>query len=292
MSKPKQDAESGPMDARQVAVQVVALAKHLQSSGVAFLPNPDEVGVNKWTMRMAANRPAREDSTASVDSRAPQSPPASAETGKATPAASSLLVDVAETYPGDSLSEDQRTIQLEVLQQQVAACTRCAQLVQSRTLTVFGEGSVTPRVAFFGEGPGADEDRSGRPFVGKAGQLLTKMIEACKMRREDVYILNTVKCRPPGNRNPEPEEVSNCREYFQQQLQILRPEYIVCLGAVASQALLRSKLPVGRLRGKFHQYFDSKVLVTYHPAYLLRNPSAKKAAWQDLQIMLRDAGLM
>ena len=148
-----------------------------------------------------------------------------------------------------------------------------------------------PRVAFFGEGPGADEDRSGRPFVGKAGKLLTKMIEACSFRREDVYILNTVKCRPPGNRNPEPTELDQCRDYFEKQLQILQPEYIVCLGAVSSQTLLRSKASVGRLRGKFHRYFDSKVLVTYHPAYLLRNPSAKKAAWQDLQIMLRDAGI-
>jgi DNA polymerase len=119
---------------------------------------------------------------------------------------------------------------------------------------VFGEGSVSARVAFFGEGPGADEDSSGRPFVGRAGQLLTKMIEACKFNREDVYILNTVKCRPPGNRNPEPEEISNCRHFYQRQFAILRPEYIVCLGAVAAQELLKSKLPVGRLRGELHTY--------------------------------------
>ncbi len=150
---------------------------------------------------------------------------------------------------------------------------------------------MTPRFAFFGEGPGADEDRTGRPFVGKAGQLLTKMIEACKLERSDVYIFNTVKCRPPGNRNPEPDEINNCREYYQQQLSILRPEYIVCLGAVSAQELLQSKLSVGRLRGKLHRHFESKVLVTYHPAYLLRNPSAKKAAWEDLQIMLRDANI-
>jgi uracil-DNA glycosylase family 4 len=144
---------------------------------------------------------------------------------------------------------------------------------------------------FFGEGPGAEEDRTGRPFVGKAGDLLTKMIEACTLRREDVYILNTVKCRPPGNRNPELDETENCREYYQRQLAILRPEYIVCLGAISSQELLRSKLSVGRLRGKFHRYFESKVLVTYHPAYLLRNPAAKKATWTDLQLMLQDAGI-
>jgi DNA polymerase len=180
---------------------------------------------------------------------------------------------------------------LEVLAGQVAACVRCNALVSCRTRTVFGEGSPTPRFAFFGEGPGVEEDRSGRPFVGKAGQLLTKMIEACTFRREDVYILNTVKCRPPNNRNPEPEEIEHCREYFEHQLSILRPEYIVCLGAVSSRALLNSKLSVGRLRGRLHRYFESKVLVTYHPAYLLRTPAAKKAAWEDLQLMLRDAGI-
>jgi DNA polymerase len=164
-------------------------------------------------------------------------------------------------------------------------------LSSCRTQTVFGEGSVSPRFVFFGEAPGADEDRSGRPFVGRAGELLTKMIEACKLRREDNYVLNTVKCRPPANRNPEPDEIKNCREYYERQLATLRPEYIVCLGAIAAQSLLKSKLPVGRLRGKMHAYHDSKVLVTYHPAYLLRTPAAKKAAWDDLQFMMRDAGL-
>jgi DNA polymerase len=178
------------------------------------------------------------------------------------------------------------------LSEQVAACTRCEALSKCRTQTVFGEGNVTPRVVFFGEAPGRDEDLSGRPFVGKAGQLLTKMIKACQFQREDVYILNTVKCRPPNNRNPEPTEVENCREYFEAQLNLLRPEYIVCLGLVSAQALLRTKLSVGKMRGRFHNHFDSKVIVTYHPSYLLRNPAAKKAAWEDLQIMLRDAGLI
>ena len=117
------------------------------------------------------------------------------------------------------------------------------------------------------------------------------MIEACTLKREDVYILNTVKCRPPGNRNPEGDELENCRTFYQQQLDFLRPEYIVCLGAVSAQELLTTKLSVGRLRGTLHQYFASKVLVTYHPAYLIRNPAAKKAAWADLQMLMRDAGL-
>ncbi len=296
MSDTKQSSDANALDANEVAAQAAALAKHLQSYGVAFLPIADEAAVNQWAARMRVDEPvaavARQPTPQEAPS-APRQPPTAASTRRAPrESAPSLLAEVAETYAGDSLSAADRTARLEVLQQQVAACTRCAPLVQCRTMTVFGEGSVTPRVAFFGEGPGADEDRTGRPFVGKAGQLLTKMIEACKMQREEVYILNTVKCRPPGNRNPEPDEVSNCREYFEQQLEILRPEYIVCLGAVASQALLKSKSPVGRLRGTFHKYFESKVLVTYHPAYLLRNPSAKKAAWQDLQLMLRDAGLL
>lgn len=194
-------------------------------------------------------------------------------------------------YPLAEMGNADRQAQLDIINGEVTVCTRCEILSSCRNKTVFGEGSVSPRVAFFGEGPGADEDRSGRPFVGKAGQLLTKMIEACKFQREDVYILNTVKCRPPGNRNPEPDEIQNCREYYERQLAILRPEYIVCLGAVSAQELLKTKLSVGRLRGRLHGYFESKVLVTYHPAYLLRNPAAKKATWDDLQLMLRDAGI-
>lgn len=173
----------------------------------------------------------------------------------------------------------------------VADCTKCSVLSQCRTQTVFGEGTPKPRFLFFGEGPGADEDQTGRPFVGKAGQLLTKMIEACHLSREQIYITNSVKCRPPGNRNPDPTEVGNCREYFEQQFEILRPEYIICLGAVPSQALLKTKLSIGRLRQTFHTYRDSKVLAIYHPAYLLRNPDAKRAAWADLQLLMKDAGL-
>lgn len=194
-------------------------------------------------------------------------------------------------YPGQSLPVIQRTDRLSDLARVVAGCTRCDVLAKCRTQTVFGEGSVTPRVVFFGEAPGADEDRTGRPFVGLAGQLLSKMIQACSFAREDVYILNTIKCRPPGNRNPEPSELQNCREFFVSQLEVLRPEYIVCLGLVGSQALLSSTLSIGLLRGKFHKYHESKVVVTYHPAYLLRNPDAKKAAWDDLQMMLRDMGI-
>ncbi|MEC7679882.1 MAG: uracil-DNA glycosylase, partial [Planctomycetota bacterium] len=192
-------------------------------------------------------------------------------------------------YPGQSLSDEARKASLVQLESEVQQCFKCPQLAEKRNHTVFGEGSVRPRVVFFGEAPGADEDRTGRPFVGAAGGLLTKMIEACKFVREDVYILNTIKCRPPNNRNPELAEREQCRGFYRQQLDLLQPEYIVCLGAVAAQELLQTKMSVGGLRGKFHQYHTSKVLVTYHPAYLLREPTRKRAAWQDLQMMLRDA---
>lgn len=196
-----------------------------------------------------------------------------------------------EAYSLPVLGVDERTEALGQCAQEVAACSACPALAMSRRHTVFGEGSVTPRFCFFGEAPGAEEDRSGRPFVGPAGQLLTKMIEACTLRREDVYILNTIKCRPPGNRNPELEEVAQCRHFFEHQFEILQPDYIVCLGAVASRALLMTTLQVGQLRGVFHQYKRSKVLVTYHPSYLLRQPDAKRAAWEDLQMLMRDAGV-
>ncbi len=147
------------------------------------------------------------------------------------------------------------------------------------------------KICFLGEAPGQEEDASGRPFVGRSGELLTKMIEACTLSRSEVYILNVIKCRPPNNRTPDPEEVANCRSYFAEQLQIIRPDYIVCLGLVAARSLLHSDLSVGRLRGRFHRYRDSKVVVTYHPSYLLRTPNVKKEAWFDLQMLMKDYGI-
>jgi DNA polymerase len=174
----------------------------------------------------------------------------------------------------------------------VAACTRCRELARTRTQTVFGSGNPWARLVFMGEAPGADEDRQGLPFVGLAGQLLTDMIEkGMGLRREEVYILNTIKCRPPGNRAPLPEEAANCREYLDAQLDILRPEFLCCLGAVAAQNLLGVTAPIGRLRGSFHDYQGIKVICTYHPAYLLRTPSAKRDVWEDLQLLMAAMGL-
>jgi uracil-DNA glycosylase family 4 len=179
---------------------------------------------------------------------------------------------------------------LEVLQQEVAGCTRCGELASTRTQTVFGVGNSKARLCFMGEAPGADEDRLGEPFVGRAGQLLNKILEACKLRREDVYILNIIKCRPPGNRNPAPDEAANCRRFLERQLELIEPEFICCLGTVAAQNLLGTTESIGRLRGKLHNYRGAQVVCTYHPAYLLRNPDAKKYTWDDMKLLMRKMG--
>jgi uracil-DNA glycosylase len=180
---------------------------------------------------------------------------------------------------------------LPVLQQEVAGCTRCDELARTRTQTVFGVGDPNAELCFIGEAPGAEEDKLGEPFVGRAGQLLTKIIEACRMKREDVYILNMIKCRPPGNRNPLPDELSNCRGYLERQLELIRPQFICCLGAVAAQNLLGTTLSIGKLRGKVHVHRGAKIVCTYHPAYLLRNPAAKKDTWDDMKLLMREMGV-
>ncbi len=180
---------------------------------------------------------------------------------------------------------------LEVLQQEVAGCTLCDELAAKRTQTVFGVGDPNARLCFMGEAPGADEDRLGEPFVGRAGQLLTKIIQACKLTRDDVYILNVLKCRPPGNRNPTPTESANCKQYLRRQLELVDPEFICCLGAVAAQNLLETTETIGRLRGRVHQYRGINVVCTYHPAYLLRNPSAKKDCWDDMKMLMAKMGV-
>jgi DNA polymerase len=182
---------------------------------------------------------------------------------------------------------------LEILAQEVADCTRCQELATTRKQTVFADGHPRARLVFLGEAPGADEDAQGKPFVGRAGKLLTDMIErGMKLRREDVYIMNVLKCRPPGNRNPLPHEAGNCRRFLLRQLELVDPEFICCLGAVAAQNLLETTQPIGKLRGRFHQWRGIQVLCTYHPAYLLRNPDAKRPTWEDLQLLMNAMGLV
>jgi DNA polymerase len=201
--------------------------------------------------------------------------------------AEGALFEVAE----GSAREISSASTLEVLQQEVAACTRCDELAKTRTQTVFGVGNPQARLCFLGEAPGADEDRLGEPFVGRAGQLLNKIIEACKLRREDVYICNILKCRPPGNRNPLPSEAANCRRFLERQLELVAPEFICCLGTVAAQNLLATPVTIGKLRGRVHTFRGAKVICTYHPAYLLRNPEAKKDTWEDMKFLMREMGV-
>jgi uracil-DNA glycosylase len=163
------------------------------------------------------------------------------------------------------------------------ACTRCKLHTLGRTQVVFGTGNPQADLMFVGEAPGADEDIQGEPFVGRAGQLLTKIIEAIGMRREEVYIANVIKCRPPGNRNPEPDEVEQCEPFLFRQIDTIKPKVIVALGKFAAQCLLRTSDPITRIRGKEFTYRDAILIPTYHPAYLLRNPSAKRDVWEDMK---------
>jgi DNA polymerase len=192
--------------------------------------------------------------------------------------------------PSSDQSPEQRRRALEVLSATVSSCSRCGELAATRTQTVFGVGKIDPEICFIGEAPGADEDAQGEPFVGAAGQLLNRIIAACGMKRDEVYICNILKCRPPGNRTPLPNEAANCREYLDRQLALVRPKYIVALGACAAQNLLGSKLSIGRLRGQFQSYNGIPVLCTYHPAYLLRSPEKKKDVWEDMQKLMARLG--
>ena len=192
---------------------------------------------------------------------------------------------------GDMPVPSSEASSLAVLKKEVASCTRCHELATTRTQTVFGVGNPQARLCFLGEAPGADEDRLGEPFVGRGGQLLNKIIEACQLKREQVYILNMLKCRPPGNRNPLPDELVSCRPYLERQLELIQPEFICCLGAVASQNLLGTTTPIGKLRGKLHKYRGAQVVCTFHPAYLLRNPPAKKDCWEDMKFLMRQMGV-
>jgi uracil-DNA glycosylase family 4 len=176
---------------------------------------------------------------------------------------------------------------LAIVREDLGDCQRC-KLAPKRTNIVYGVGNPEAPLVFVGEAPGADEDRTGEPFVGAAGQLLTKMIEAMGLERGDVYICNILKCRPPGNRNPEPDEIEQCEPFLKRQLAAIRPRMIVTLGKFAAQCLLRSDAPISRLRGSWREYEGIPLMPTYHPAFLLRTPSAKREVWADLQEVMKE----
>jgi DNA polymerase len=185
-----------------------------------------------------------------------------------------------------------RLHELTVLADRVRGCTRCPELAATRTQTVFGVGPVGAEIVFIGEAPGADEDRQGEPFVGAAGQMLNRIIAGCGLKREDIFICNILRCRPPGNRQPKPEEASNCREYLDASIALVRPKVICCWGAVAAQNLLATKTGITRLRGRFYEYQGIPVLCTFHPAALLdgRSPEKKKDVWEDMKLLLARIG--
>lgn len=197
-------------------------------------------------------------------------PPASRGTGAETSAEAGPLVVEPETL--ESIRADLGT-----------DCRRCKLHRLGRTQIVFGAGSPTADLMFVGEGPGHDEDMQGIPFVGRAGQLLTRIIEAINLTREDVYIANVVKCRPPENRNPEPDEIASCEPFLLRQVRSIRPAVIVALGTSAAQTLLRTKEPITKLRGRVYRYGDARLVPTFHPAYLLRSPERKREVWEDMQ---------
>ena len=194
--------------------------------------------------------------------------------------------------PSQELTLDQRRTALQLLAKTVSTCTRCPELASTRTQTVFCDGQPPVELCFIGEAPGADEDAQGKPFVGAAGQLLNKIIAGCGLKREEVYICNIIKCRPPGNRTPKPEEAANCSDFLARQLDLVQPKFIVALGGCAAQNLLKTTTPLGMLRRRFHDYRGIPVLCTYHPAYLLphRNPAKKADVWEDMKMLMKRMG--
>lgn len=202
------------------------------------------------------------------------------------------LFDEPEARPTASMSPTRRRQELATLAEMVAGCTRCKELASTRTQTVFGAGPLDAAVCFVGEAPGGDEDKQGEPFVGAAGKLLDRILAASGFQRDEVYICNIIKCRPPGNRTPRPDEVENCSEYLSNQLALVRPKYLVALGGTAATSLLGVTTAIGKLRGRFHDYKGVPLLVTYHPAFLLphRQPERKKDVWDDMKMLLTKMG--
>ncbi|MCR9197106.1 MAG: uracil-DNA glycosylase [Planctomycetaceae bacterium] len=258
----------------------------LKSSGITHLPTVNLPEPAKSLKKpKAGGRVTPRPAAAAATSAGKQQParPAATPAPPARPAPLAETVAILEK-PMTTAAEKQSALQL--LGDVVAGCQRCTPLAESRQQSVFGVGDPNASIMFVGEAPGADEDRLGEPFVGAAGQLLDKIIGACGWKREQIYICNVLRCRPPGNRNPLPQEALNCREFLDGQIRIVNPDYIVCWGTVAAQNLLQETRSVGRLRGQFLQHGNAKVLCTYHPSYLLRNPSAKKQVWEDMQLFM------
>lgn len=281
--------DEAEISAGRVRRLVVQQLENLQRAGVTHLKRQP---MNPFPMAQSGESSAGSDGSGGVSEAGPQAAPLQLQPSTSGSANSAQAASAVEALPDSMNMLTDNASRLAAIQKEVAACTLCHELACTRTQTVFGVGNPNARLCFFGEAPGADEDRQGEPFVGRAGKLLTDIItKGMGLQRSDVYILNVLKCRPPGNRTPNSDEVANCREFFERQFAAIQPEFICCLGTVAAQALLQTTTPVGKLRGKWFDYRGARVIVTYHPSYLLRNPPAKKDVWEDIQILMREMGV-
>ena len=234
-------------------------------------------------------REPRTASTADEGSSIPEIPAYNRE--EMSPRKSSVVAkaEMQLVSPEENISDPVAALRL--IREDLGDCTRCKLHQQGRKQIVFGVGNPRADLMFVGEGPGADEDAQGEPFVGRAGQLLNNMIKAMGLRREDIYIANVVKCRPPGNRTPERDECETCSPFLMRQIAVIKPKVIVALGAVAAKTLLAINAPMSELRGQWYDFRGTKLAVTYHPAFLLRDPRQKKEAWKDLQMVMKELGL-
>lgn len=252
-----------------------------------FLRSLKDEGIDEVYVKVDSHRKA-------VTLTHPDTGPGVIEPKKKVKAAGSAPVSAkppARTISNPAASESQSVNTsaeeaMSKLCEQASVCTLCPELASTRKKVVFGSGSIKARLMFIGEAPGRDEDEQGLPFVGAAGQLLTKIIESIQLTRDEVYIANTLKCRPPQNRPPQPDEISNCNPYLQKQIELIQPQIICALGTFAAQTVLKTQTPISKLRGQFWDFNGStRVICTFHPAYLLRNPGEKRKVWEDMKMI-------
>lgn len=274
-----------PPDRATILASLRDYVEQLGEEGLEGLPADAEFLAKRASAAPRAN--SRASAAPSAAALAPARTPATAPASTSTTASAlpSAPAELFYRYP-----DLEKTGGLDALREFIGACTRC-KLAPMRTNLVFGVGNPHAELMFVGEAPGADEDARGEPFVGRAGQLLTDIIErGIGMKRAEVYICNVIKCRPPENRNPEPDEVSSCEPFLFRQIDLVRPKVIVGLGTFAVQALLKIKTPISKLRGNWQEFRGIKMMPTFHPAYLLRNPADKRLVWSDIQAVMKELG--
>jgi DNA polymerase len=270
--------------------QLRAYVDYLRDMGIHDFYRRGEPVFAEVAVAAAVVSEARSLPVAAVEERRPASVPSRPEYLE-PPIAKLVSFDDLAPVPASRVAAGQKADALAAIQLEIGDCTRCPLAYAGRRTIVFGDGDGNARLMFVGEGPGADEDASGVPFVGKAGQLLNNMIQAMGLKREEVYIANIVKCRPPANRVPEPVEANTCDQFLLRQIDVVQPQVVVALGATAAMYLLGVRQSLSSLRGRWHGCRGAKLAVTYHPAFLLRDPRQKGEAWKDLQMVMAELGL-